>query len=355
MTTVARTPPGRLAQALRHARGPWRDADLEPLADTGLAHEHVRLLGHGALARIPKQSQMDLPAADNLRYQAACFERATPSGHTPRLLEVLPTSPDLPRGALVVEEIVGRAVRLPSELPAIAVALAALHRLPMPAAGFRSPLLSAADPLLDLLGDIERQAEFIGAAGLSPVAARTIADELARLHTCCERADRPPRCLISFDAHPGNFIVEAGGRAVLVDLEKCRYAHASLDLAHATLYTSTTWSAASAAVLSPDDVAAFYAHWARASGPSADDARRWHLPLRRAMWLWSITWCAKWRVESSRPATTAEGERWSSELSDPALVAQVRDRVDHYLDPTGIAFVRDEFAALELAFGAAGS
>ncbi|MEO7055500.1 MAG: hypothetical protein ABI281_03295, partial [Caldimonas sp.] len=143
-----------LAEALRTGPERWRGAPLEPLDDSGLAHAHVRLAGHGALARIPKQSQMKLAPAENLRYEAACFEQAAASGHTPKLFAVLPVSPGLPHGALVVEEIVGRAAVLPRDLAAIAAALAALHRVPLPAPAMRRPLQDAADPLCALLAEI---------------------------------------------------------------------------------------------------------------------------------------------------------------------------------------------------------
>src|SRR5690606_23506785 len=136
-----------------------------------------------------------------------------------------------------------------------------------------------------------------------------------------------------FDGHPGNFIVRADGRAILVDLEKCRYSYSGLDLAHATLYTSTTWDPDSHAVLTLPQVLRVYATWGEAVGESvASAARPWHLPLRRAMWLWWIAWCAKWRGLSGRAATHgADGEDWSASLSDAALVSHVRERVDHYL------------------------
>lgn len=66
----------RLAAALRDSASPWAGAALVRLPDKGLAHDHVRITGSGLLARIPKQSQMRLTPADNLAYQAACFERA---------------------------------------------------------------------------------------------------------------------------------------------------------------------------------------------------------------------------------------------------------------------------------------
>lgn len=337
----------RLAAAMAQARVRWAGAALELLPDSGLAHTHVRLVGHGALARIPKQSQIGLEPATNLAYQTVCFKRAARSGHTPALLGVLHPSDALPRGALIVEEIIGRAARLPNDLKAIMTALARIHQLPLPAQDARAPLTSAADPLRDLLAEIEAQATHLGAAQVDPGARRCIDAEIERLRSLCAQPPRPPRCLISFDAHPGNFRVRADGHAVLVDLEKCRYSHAPLDLAHATLYTSTTWDAASSAVLGVDEVARAYFDWSRGMGPAAAAWNDWHLPLRRAMWLWSITWCAKWRVASraARPANVA-GEDWSTELSEPALVEHVRGRVDHCLSPPIVERVLDEIAAL---------
>ena len=97
----------------------------------------------------------------------------------------------------------------------------------------------------------------------------------------------------------------------------------------------------------------FYGAWADAFGGEAASERAWHLPLRRAMWLWSITWCAKWRVWSarSRQASGTAGEDWSVALSDRHLIAHVKERVDHYLGDPGIEFVRNEFVALAPALG----
>ena len=340
----------RLATTLQQASLRWAGCDLEVLPDSGLAHTHVRLVGHGALARIPKQSQMNLAAEENLAYQAACFERAGRSGHTPALLGRLPPSAALPRGALIVEEIIGRSAVLPDDLTAIVTALARIHQLPLPAGNARAPLVSAADPMTALLVEIETQAAYLNAAQIGPTTRRCIDAEIDRYRLLCAGSARPPLCLISFDAHPGNFMIRADASAVLVDLEKCRYSHASLDLAHATLYTSTTWDAASSAVLSVDEVAGAYADWSRAMGPSAAAFTEWHLPLRRAMWLWSITWCAKWRVVSAAASpVTAPGEDWSTQLSEPALIAHVRGRVDHYLSASVVEQVLDEIDAIAQA------
>lgn len=340
----------RLRQALVNARSPWAEADLQPLPDTGLAHDHIRLGTSGWLARVPKQSQLALPAEANLRYQQACFERASASGHTPRLHAVLPPDALLPRGALLVECVQGRPARLPHDLPALAQALAALHALPLPA--HTAPLMAAPDPLADLAAEIGRQAQHLAAAALAPAALQDIGAERAALDALVARPERPPVSLVAFDAHPGNFLIRPDGAAVLVDLEKCRYSLPGLDLAHATLYTSTTWDLHSHAVLGTAQEVSFLHAWAQHAGPLAEASRAWHVPLRRAMWLWSVTWCAKWRATSAR-APVADGEDWSARRSDPALVAHVRERVDHYLHADTVQRVRAGFDALQQAWDAA--
>lgn len=324
-------------------------APLVPLAGRGLAHWHVRLLGTRALARIPKQSQLGLAPDDNLRHQQACFERAGPSGHTPLLLGVLAAGEGLPRGALVVEEIAGAALSFPSELRAVAAALAALHALPLPPRSERPPLADAADPLQDMLAEVLRQAEHLPQARLAREARELVEGELRALQALVRRPDWPPRALIALDAHPGNFLRRPDGQAVLVDLEKCRYSYPGLDLAHTTLYTSTTWDAASSAALSVREVADFYGAWEAGVGPAmAAAARPWHAALRQAMWLWSLTWCCKWRALAHLPPQSAQGgEDWSAANNDPALVEHVRERVGHYLSPAVIVQVRQELRELQ--------
>jgi hypothetical protein len=340
-----------LRQALREARSPWADASLTVLGDKGLAHHHVRLAGGGLLARLPKQSQMGFDAAANLAYEAACYERAAASGHVPRVEGTLPVSAVLPRGGLLVEEIVGRTARLPDDLAAIADAFAAIHSLPLPAAAARAPLIDAADPLAALRTEIDMQAAFLDAAALAP-GARTLIDAArAQFAQRCEHAARPPRRLIAFDGHPGNFLIRSDGTAVLVDLEKARYSHPPLDLAHATLYTSTTWDIDSRAELTTAQVLAFYDAWQRRADVHGEQ-RAWFVPLRAAMWLWSVTWCAKWRVLSPRKASmSADGEDWSHDRSSDALIAHVRDRVDCYLSLPAIERVVSELDELQRVFG----
>jgi len=320
--------------------------DLVPLADTGLAHDHVVIADSGTLARIPKQSQMDLAAEENLIYQAACFERAGASGHTPRLHDVLAPDAALPMGALIVDRIEGRPLRLPDDLTTMAECLAAIHALPLPEDSIRAPLKNPPDSLADTFTEILAQSAYIGMAGLHPESEAQIREELQAAGRTLAGRDRPLTCLIAFDAHPGNYLLDTTGRAILVDLEKARYGAPGFDLAHATLYTSTTWDVASRAVLSEAQIAAFHDAWLAAVPEAlAIASMPWLKPLRRMMWLWSVTWCAMWCVQSREAAAqSGTSANWSSELSDDALISHVADRVADYLDPNTIAQVRMDWA-----------
>jgi len=195
--------------------------------------------------------------------------------------------------------------------------------------------------------EVMTQAAYIAAAGLHPDAESQIREELQAAGATLARDARPPRTLIAFDAHPGNYLMTAEGNAILVDLEKARYGAAAFDLAHATLYTSTTWDVDSHAVLDRDQVAAFHTAWLDAVPDDLAAATKpWLLSLRRMMWLWSVTWCAKWRVESRQAAEAADRmstENWSAELSTDTLVAHVAGRVADYLNPETIARVRADW------------
>jgi aminoglycoside phosphotransferase (APT) family kinase protein len=200
---------------------------LEPLPFKGLAHDHLAVGGHDVLLRVPKQSQFALAAADNLAYQAACFERVAVGSHGPRLFGVIPPSPEIAMGALLVERIHGRPPSLPDDLPAFAEAMARVHALAMPPAGERPPLADHRDPAGEALVEIERQAAFLEEAGLAPEAEREIRDELAwatafAREVAASGRDQPITLVLT-DTHPGNFLIEPGGRAVIVDLEKALY------------------------------------------------------------------------------------------------------------------------------------
>ncbi len=326
--------------------------DLVPMEVKGLAHDHVAIRGTGVLLRVPKQSQFALSAADNLAYQAACFERVGVSGHAPRLHGVIDPQASVPMGALVVDHIDGRPPRLPEDLPAFAEAMAKVHSLALPAPAARPPLADHQDPVGGALAEIEVQARFLDDAGLGPGARAQIEDELAWARVFGRTAAAGPAqpvTLVLTDTHPGNFLIQADGRAIIVDLEKALYGSPGTDLAHATVYSSTTWDLDSHAVLQVEDVACFYRRYLEIAQPDlAGRLRPWLLPMRRLLFLRAITWCAMWRVKQARARLEAKHnakstEDWSAEASDPALIAHVAGRVDDYLSETTLKRMRAEW------------
>lgn len=331
----------RLHRALRATpalAGVERDA-LAPIGGMGIAHDHVRIVGTGLLARVPCVSQLSLAARDNLAYQAACFRRLAPSGVTPRLEAVIEPDETLPMGALLVEEIVGRPAQVPGDLAAIADTLAAIHSLPLPPPAARAPLADHPDPAGGTAAVIAAQAVFFAECDLDPAVRAALEADLAWAAAFArEAAGRDqPQTLVGTDTHPGNYVVEAGGRAVFVDLEKALYGSPAIDVAHATLATSVLWSAPDARPVPADAIAAFERRWLDRLPPSlAARLAPWIRPMRRMTWLRSMTWFARWRVLSRR-----EGG-WSASRLDPVVAAHVERRTAEFLSRPMVEAVRAE-------------
>ncbi len=344
-----------------------RPGDLEPLAARGIAHDHIRvrgarLAGRAVLVRAPRLSQWGLGAEENLAYQEACFARAEASGRTPALLGRIAPAPGLPMGALLVEEIRGRKARLPDDLPAIAECLASIHGLPLPPPEKRPPLRVHDDPVRATLEVIEGQAAYLDAAGLGPAARAQVEDELAWARRLAAEGTggAQPMTLVGTDTHPGNFLIEEDGlieeagpveedgagprRAVFVDLEKALYGAPAIDLAHATLYTSTMWDPDCQAELDAGDVAGFIDDYlGRVDAALARCLRPWLMPMRRLTWLRTLTWCARWRVESRG------GGAWSAARVEPEFRDHISRIVEDYFDIDTITAIRAEWAGSEAA------
>jgi thiamine kinase-like enzyme len=306
------------------------------LADTGLAHWHVRIKGTGLLVRAPKQSQMDFAPSANLQYQTACFARSQASFHTPRLFQAIAPYQDLPNGALVVEEIVGQCASLPADLPAIATALAHLHKQDLPLV--LEPLLAPEDPLWQVMGEIQSQME--RAVMIKAGVRRIIEQGLIQLKQVSKQHLRPRRALIAFDTHPGNFVLQASGKAILVDLEKCRYSYPGFDLAHTTQYTSTTWDVSSFADLSVAQIIGFYDQWLaqlKLEPTALALERSWFSPARSAMWLWSLSWCAMWLCQAQQAKAN----------NTEQIIQHVNERTLHYTSERGIDRVQRELDLLD--------
>jgi hypothetical protein len=337
-----------LARALAQVPGfaPLTPDDLEELDADGIAHAHVRVRGAARLVRIPRFSQVAADARAHLDYQAACFRRAVASSATPRLFAVLDPTEGLPMGGLVVEEILGRVPRLPDDLPALAEALARLHALAVPPRGERPPLVDQADdPIAGARAHLARQAAWLDDDAIDAVVAPTsrtiLREELAALATQLDAlADRPqPASLIAFDCHPGNFLIEASGRAVLVDLERVQYGSPANDLAHATLPTSTLWDRRIDVALTRRELERFHRLYRRRiDGLTAARLAPWLAPYRRLIFLRSTTWFVRFLTET-------RAGRGSAGSLDPAFLAEVARRIGGLLEPARLEAMRAEWRA----------
>ena len=335
----------QLAAAVRARPIAERIGDVPPslLTTKGISHDHWRLGDSGLVLRVPRMSQWGMTAEAQLAYEAAAFERASASGHCPALRDTIPTSDVLPRGALVVELIVGRPPQLPADLDAIVDAFVAIHSLAVPPPEARAPLQSHDAPVSATLAVIDDQAAYLADAQLPDAARAALVDELAWARAFAKQGEPDMAlCLVGTDTHPGNFLIDDDGRAWFVDLEKALYGAPPIDLAHATLAVATGWDPDCACRLSRQQIAAFYRTYLDRIGPArAQELRPWLLPLRRLTWLRTMTWFARWQAAwqtSDHPAAR-----------DAAMSAHIARHIAASFDVDAIAQARSEWLAPDLA------
>jgi aminoglycoside phosphotransferase (APT) family kinase protein len=314
------------------------------LPATGTAHGHVRLK-NGLLARVVYAHEGDASAAGRLHAQAAAFHHLAPAGRTPKLHEVIEPRAGLPGGALVIDFIEGRAPRLPGELGAIAETLARIHALPLPPVN--SPIPRQSNPFLETLDGVELNARrFLDKAVPDAAARAEIAEELRAVRGLSLPPAQQPLTVALADTHPGNFIVDATGVAWFVDLEKVHVGSPAIDLAHATLSTSTLWHPDVGALLSRDDVHAFQENYlARLPKQQADALRPWIVQMRRLTWLRTTLFMARWRVETRAPRDPANTTQWSDSGLDPKMKRHIDARIDQCFERGMIRSIRSEWLA----------
>ncbi len=321
-------------------------ADLDPLPATGTAHGHVGL-PHGLIARVAYAHDGDPTSAARLATQAEAFRHLAPSGRTPNLHDVIEPRAGLPGGALIVDRIEGRAPSLPGELGAMADTLVRIHSLPLPATDSSIPRQN--NPFLETLAAIEQNAtRFLDGAVPDAAARAEIVDELDLMRAMApdfaQRAQ--PLTVALADTHPGNFIVDREGRAWFVDLEKVHVGSPAIDLAHATLATSTLWHPDVGKVLSPADVRAFYTLYLEKTGPDrAAGLQPWLLPMRRLTWLRTTLFMARWRVQTQQARDPSDPTQWSDAGLAPAMKAHIDRRIDECFRRETIQSIRAEWMA----------
>jgi aminoglycoside phosphotransferase (APT) family kinase protein len=315
------------------------------LPATGTAHGHVRLR-NGLLARVAYAHEGDATAAGRLQAQAAAFRHLAPAGRTPKLHDVREPRAGLPGGALIVDFIEGRAPRLPNDLDAMADTLARIHALALPPAS--SPIPRQTNPFLETLEGIELNAmRFLDKAMSDQGSRAEIAEELRLMRGMALALGRQvqPLTVALADTHPGNFIVDRSGIAWFIDLEKVHVGSPAIDLAHATLPTSTLWHPDVGALLSREEVQAFHdAYIGRLPRKQTEALRPWIVPMRRLTWLRTTLFMARWRVETRAPRDPSNTTQWSDSGLDPNMKRHIDACIDQCFGRDFIRSARNEWA-----------
>jgi aminoglycoside phosphotransferase (APT) family kinase protein len=321
-------------------------ADLKPLPATGTAHGHVGL-PNGLLARVAYAHEGDLTSATRLATQAEAFRHLAPAGRTPRLHDLIDPRPGLPGGALIIDCIDGRTPHLPDDLGAMADTLARIHALPLPAADSLIPRQK--NPFLETLVAIEQNAlRFLDKAVTDAGARAEIAEELSLMRGMAPAFTQRAQLLTVAlaDTHPGNFMVDRDGIAWFVDLEKVHVGSPAIDLAHATLATSTLWHPDVGKVLSPAEIQTFYTRYLEKVGHrQAANLEPWLQPMRRLTWLRTTLFMARWRVQTRSTRDPSDPTQWSDAGLEPSMKAHIDARIDQCFRRDTIQSIRAEWMA----------
>lgn len=329
-----------------------RESDLASLSSKGTAHGHIAIVppidGRKLVVRIAYAFPNDPTAPARLNVQAEAFRRCAPSGFTPRLFATVPPSEAMPGGLLLVDRIDGRVPSLPAEIDLMAQSLAAIHSLPVPPPAQAEPLPFPADPVAALLQTIETNAPFFDKMQIADDVRIALREELelARAYTVSPTRGKPETVLALADTHPGNFMVDAQGKAWFVDLEKVHYGAAAIDLAHATLETSTRWDRDVDLVLSRAATTRFYRRYLSLIGEDrAQRLRPFLLPLRRMTWLRTIAFTARWSVQTDPSYAGTEPDRWSDLGLSEEMKAHSRATIADFFRASTIERMRADWLA----------
>jgi aminoglycoside phosphotransferase (APT) family kinase protein len=224
--------------------------------------------------------------------------------------------------------------------------LARIHALPLPPA--TSPIPRQTNPFLQTLEAIELNVlRFLDKAVPDPGARAEITEELRAMRGLAPALGRQvqPLTVALADTHPGNFLVDRAGTAWFVDLEKVHVGSPAIDLAHATLPTSTMWHPDVGKVLTKAEVQDFYDSYLARIGAKAGALRPWLAPMRRLTWLRTTLFMARWRVETRAPRDPANPSQWSDSGLDPKMKRHIDARIDLGFDRDTIRAIRNDWAA----------
>lgn len=308
------------------------------LSQSGFSHQHYELPGTELIIRVPRTVRPGSGALGFLKYQRAAYIHAQPSGHSPAFLGLIPPSPTLLQGALLIARVTGRAPYLPFDLPALRNALFSLHT--QPSADDQGVLAAPRDPVGDLIMRLRSEAGIFDCLQLDAVSRLWLEAEFAAIQGMVseEHRQRFPKSFTVQDCHPGNFRVDAAGKAWFLDLEKAEFGNPLSDLAHLTLYTSISWHRPTAKPLEIPDLIALYQSYLKGLPDHLRECSKpGIIPLRRLVHLRTLCWAARQLI------TLREGKM--AEVSHFAI--RLQRLIDLWLAPERLTAQSAEWGALE--------
>ena len=236
---------------------------LRPMRLRNLSHEHVQVAEYGVL-RMPIALPSDLHWTAWADFQAEAYGTLGRRNLSPRFFASLDSCPALPNGGALVEFVQGRLPRLPKDFPALARFLAKLHHLPPPPQDMCG-LPYHSEPLLAAMQDILEQAQYLAEAPITDGTRKILESELTWLDGFATsgwvRMGAPPFGLTIGRAHPGDFLINDQGEAVLLDVENLHYGLSILDVGALSIYPATVWDMGVKSDLTEMDVLEFHRHY----------------------------------------------------------------------------------------------
>jgi aminoglycoside phosphotransferase (APT) family kinase protein len=217
----------------------WRNPTRVRFLAAGEYNENYLVDSSGELTvfRINHGTQLGLD--DQIGYEFEALRQVAASGVTPIPLELCRSHPMVPRGALLMSYLPGRAFDYRDDLEGAAVCFARIHRVPYDAS--HGPLIVQQDPVAAIVAESRDLLDRCVQHPL-PEHGRKIRAYLERINALAGTAsfDNEPLCIVNTEVNSGNFVVD-DGIVRLVDWEKAVASYRYQDLGHFLVPTTTLW------------------------------------------------------------------------------------------------------------------
>ena len=265
-----------------------RPSAIKPLANGEYNINYKFRKGGQKVFRINTKSQMALE--NQIKYEFDALKILQSSKVTPAPLEYYEPSPLLPRGAMSMEFLKGRALRYESDLETAASLLASVHAVKIPS---NHSLITAQKPLKAMFEECEKMANIYLDSNLAqPKTAEMIEFflKIAKKFDLEREIEEP--CIINTELNSSNFIIGKES-SYIIDWEKPIIGEREQDLAHFSVPTTTFWK--TDVIFSADEIEKFINLYENYSKKMID--RRKFKEYFTMTCLRGTSWCAMAFVE----------------------------------------------------------